>query len=64
MKKEQRTTQAEQKLEATLMTTDQDETVQSSQESTAEFKRQWEMQESPKQIETKPLKQLEQHDIL
>ena len=64
MKKEQRTTQAELKLEATPMTTDQDETVRSSQQSTAEFKQQWGMQESHAQIETKPLKQLELHDIL
>ena len=64
MKKEQRTTQAELKLEATPMTTDQDETVRSSQQSTAEFKKQWGMQESHAQIEMQPLKQLEQHNIL
>ena len=64
MRKEQRTTQAELKLEATPMTIDQDKTVRSSQKSTAEFKQQWGMQESHAQIETKPLKQLEQQYIL
>ena len=64
MRSEQRITQAEQTFEATQMITDPDETVRSYQQSTAEFRKLWDMHEYPEQIETQHSKQLEQQHIL